>query len=185
MRKTTRWVAGGLLVAGIALPAMAQGPQRGGRGGARGERGQRDPEQMRAMMEKRLQETLGASDEEWTALGPLVTDVMEKQRATNMRGGRRGRPGAPPRDGGRAEGGRRGEGRPEGGPDDSSQTAVAALRTVLDNESATAEQITAQLTAVRAERTKAKTELAAAQAKLKEVLTVKQEARLVLMGLLD
>jgi chromosome segregation ATPase len=65
------------------------------------------------------------------------------------------------------------------------EKAQAQLRTTLENTSATPEQVKKDLTALREAKEKAKQELAAAQKELQKVVTVKQEANLVLMGLLD
>jgi hypothetical protein len=46
-------------------------------------------------------------------------------------------------------------------------------------------QIKEKLTALRDARAKARQELATAQAELKELLSVKQEAQFVMMGILD
>lgn len=62
---------------------------------------------------------------------------------------------------------------------------MTQLRTTLENSSASPEEIKTQLTAVRQAREKAKQDLAAAQADLKKILTVRQEAVLVEMGQLD
>jgi hypothetical protein len=60
-----------------------------------------------------------------------------------------------------------------------------ALRTTLENENATADEIKAKLTAVRDTRKKAAAELEAARAELQKVVTVRQEAVLVAMGMLE
>jgi hypothetical protein len=62
---------------------------------------------------------------------------------------------------------------------------MAQLRTTLEKESASPEEIKTQLTAVRQAREKAKQDLAVAQQDLKKILTVRQEAMLVEMGQLD
>ena len=59
------------------------------------------------------------------------------------------------------------------------------LRDTLDNKDATADTITQKLTALRDARTKAQTELQSAQKDLKDVLTQRQEASLVMMGILE
>ena len=60
-----------------------------------------------------------------------------------------------------------------------------ALQTTLENTSATPDTIKQQLTQLRAAKEKAKQDLAKAQQDLRQVLTLRQEAILVLMGLLD
>ncbi len=59
------------------------------------------------------------------------------------------------------------------------------LRKVLDNKDAKSDEIKAKLTALREAREKTKQELAKAQQELRGGLNVRQEAQLVLMGLLD
>jgi Spy/CpxP family protein refolding chaperone len=65
------------------------------------------------------------------------------------------------------------------------QKEMTKLQTLLENESTSPDEVKKQLTAVRQAREKAKQELAAAQQDLKQILTVKQEALLVTMGMLD
>jgi hypothetical protein len=59
------------------------------------------------------------------------------------------------------------------------------LRGLLRNEGAPADQIKAGLTALRAAKERARQELATAQQNLRQILTLRQEALLVLNGLLD
>ena len=59
------------------------------------------------------------------------------------------------------------------------------LQTLLENTAATPEQIKQQVTKLRAAREKAKQDLAKAQQDLRQILTVRQEAQLVLMSMLD
>ena len=59
------------------------------------------------------------------------------------------------------------------------------LNKVLENEAATAEKIQAKLKELREARDKAKQQLAAAQQELRELLTARQEAQLVVMGMLE
>jgi hypothetical protein len=65
------------------------------------------------------------------------------------------------------------------------EKAQQALQTTLDNTAATPDAIKKQLTQLRAAREKAKQELAKAQKDLRQVLTLRREAILVLMGILD
>ena len=60
-----------------------------------------------------------------------------------------------------------------------------ALRTALESDSTTPEDIKAKLAAVRAARKKADADIAAARADLLKVVTVRQEAVLVSMGILE
>jgi hypothetical protein len=63
--------------------------------------------------------------------------------------------------------------------------AQAQLRTLLDNTSATPDQIRKRVAALRVARRKVQQQLVAAQQDLTKVLTVRQEAQLIIMGLLD
>jgi hypothetical protein len=163
------------VLAAFAGLAMAQ--QGGPPGGRRG--GRWDPEQMRQRIQERFREMLGADDEEWTVIGPRLERVQTlqwQQRAGGMgfmfgRGGR-GRFGPPGED----------EAERELSP---VQAAAEQLNETLENEDATADQIKERLTAYRQAREEARQELAEAQEELREVLTVRQEAQLVLVGLLD
>jgi hypothetical protein len=195
-RKTTWIVVAvsvivGLLLVGQSLSQPAQrGEQRGGMQGppGQGPGGPFDPEQMRKMMEQRMQEALGATEQEWKVLGPRVMKVQELSRQISgggrgmmmfgrgMRGGPGG-PGASDQPGGRGMGMNRELTDVEKIQDE--------LQTLLENTVATPEQIKEQLTKLRAAREKAKQELAKAQQDLRQVLTLRQEAILVLMGLLD
>jgi hypothetical protein len=151
---------------------------------------------MRQMMEQRMKDQLGASDDEWKVLGPRLTKVMNLRRQTSGAGGmgrmfmgRRGgqgdqgdRPGRPQ---GGQEGARRGARGPFGQEPTAVDKAAEALQTTLQNADATADEIKAKLTALRGAREKAKQELATAQQQLRQVLTLRQEAQLVMMGMLD
>ena len=147
------------------------------RGGPEGER-RFDPEQMRQRMIEALKERLGTDEEEWQVMEPKITRLVAAQqelRAGGMRGGPGG-PGGP--------GGRGGEGQE---PENASELAKAAssLRETLRNEQAPAEEITKNLEAFRAAREKAETELQAAREDLKGIVTARQEATLVMMGMLE
>ena len=184
----------GLLLAGQSL---SQPAQQGQRSGAQGPGGpmqggpQFDPAQMRQMMEQRMQEMLGATAEEWKVLGPRVMKVQELARQSagggpGMMFGPMGRRGA----GGPGMGGP-GSDRPGGRGMGMNRELTEVekiqeeLQTLLENTAATPEQIKQQVTKLRAAREKAKQELAKAQQDLRQVLTVRQEAQLILMGMLD
>ena len=159
--------------------AVAQDAGGGGGRGGRGGRGNFDPAQMQERYMNWIKENIKAGDEEWAILQPRLQKVMTLSRETrggNMRGmmgGRRGRPGANAADNAPVQ------------PQSATQKAQQALQETLENEAATAEEIKAKLTALRAAREKAKQELAVAQQALRELLTQRQEARFVLMGFLD
>jgi hypothetical protein len=108
----------------------------------------------------RLKEEMGSSDEEWTVLKPRVEKVMDLQR--EVRGGMGFR----------------------GAPDDEAPEA-GALRTAIENKDASAEVIKEKMDAFRAAKKKQAEALEAARAQLREVVTARQEATLLLAGLLD
>ena len=156
-------VIGGLW---LAQGLSQQGPRERARPGAearpRGDRSERMAEFMRRR-DERMREQLGATEAEWTkVLKPRIDKVQTLQR--QMRGGFRGRR---PR---RAEGAAEGAARPEQS-DVETKTAAAAIKAALG--------------ALRKAREKTQKELDAARKKLQEVVTVRQEAQLVLTGVLD
>jgi Spy/CpxP family protein refolding chaperone len=65
------------------------------------------------------------------------------------------------------------------------EKAVGELQTALDNKNAKSGEIDAKLTALRAAKKKTGKDLTDAQTALGELLTPRQEAQLVLMGLLE
>lgn len=131
-------------------------------GDQQGQRRQFDPSRWMDRMIERYKEDLGASEEEWKVLEPMVKKVAEAQMSTRMRGfGRRGG---------------------DGGP---SNPTMDALRATVDNDKSTPEEIKAKLQAYRDAQKKDADALKAAQDELRKVLTVKQEAKMVLSGLLD
>ncbi len=189
-----------LMVGGLSLAQTGGGGNQGGGrrvgqgGGPGGGPGNFDPAQMRQRMMEGLKTRLGADDESWKVLEPRLMKVMELNRQANA-GGRgmmgmfgRGRggpggPGGPGGDQGGPQGDRRGRG-PQG-EQTALEKAMTQLRTTLENQSATPEEIKTQLTAVRQAREKAKQERDVAQQDLKKILTVRQEAMLVEMGMLE
>jgi hypothetical protein len=176
-----------LLVAGGALaqtqPGNGQDPNQQGQGQnggrQRGGRGNFDPTQMRQQFLDRIKTELGATDEEWTALAPRLAKVMDVQRETRTRGGFGG------------FGGRRGgdNNTPGGSASTQPQSAVAKassdLRTAIENKDTPPAELASKLAALRDAREKAKSDLVGAQKELKELLTQRQEAILVNMGMLD
>lgn len=145
-------------------PKPEEGQRPGEPGRREGDRGQRrgfDPAMMQERMLGRIKETMGSKDEEWKAIEPLVKKVLDAQTKTRM-GGYMGR-----REG--AE----------------NAVEVEALRSALESEQSKPEDIKQKLDAYRNMRNKNQEELKKAQDELKKVLTVKQEAELVLMGTLE
>ena len=190
----------GLLLVGQSLSQPQQSQQRGQRGQRGGtqdtqrpqmQRGQFDPERMRQMMNQRMQELFGATDAKWKILGPRVMKVQELSREVGGGGrggmmfggmGRRGGFGGPGGPGGDQPGGRQGA---PGREQTEVEKATESLQTLLENTSATPEQIKNQLTTLRAAKEKAKQQLAVAQQELRQIITLRQEAQCVMMGMLD
>jgi hypothetical protein len=163
-----------LAASGLCSSAFAQDENRG-RGGQRGDF---DPARFREMRLNFYKERLGTSDDEWKVLVPKIEKVMTVQAESSAGFGGFG--------GGR---GGRGGGGGGGGGGDRPQTALgkasADLRSALEASDTSTEEITKRLTALREVRAKAREDLAAAQKELKEVLTGKQEAQMVVLGLLE
>ncbi len=129
-----------------------------------------------ARMNDRLKTSLKVTDEEWTVLKPLVEKVQTAQRDAGAGRGFGGRGGGP---GGNNNGGDQ--------PADTRPGAAesAALRTAVESDSTSADDLKAKLTAVREVRKKGAASLAVAREELKKVVTVRQEAVLVSMGILE
>ena len=175
----------GLGLAGaMAVPTFAQNaggnpPANQGGGGGGGNRGPRmSPEERHAAMQTRIKEAMGATDAEWAVLGPKVDKLMTLSMATRGMGfpGGRGRGGP---------GGGPGGGQQPNGPSSPVGDAAHELQTLLDNKDATVEQIKVKLATLRDAKAKAKEELTKTQTDIRELLTPRQEAVLVSMGMLD
>jgi hypothetical protein len=165
----------------------AAGGQGGGQGGGRGQGGGNWAD-MRQRMADRVKTELGANDEDWKVLQPAIEKVTNLQMQARMggRGGMMGR------------GGRGGPGGPGGGEGQAPQAAPAnpisetpaakagaELAKVLEDKGSSNDEIKAKLQALRAAREQARQELTKAQAELRELVSLRQEATLVSMGLLD
>jgi len=114
-----------------------------------------------------LKELLGVGDEEAIALGPLIQRVRLLERDL-LFGGRGG-----------------GGGGRNNSPPTAIQTATEALQQSVDNKNATTEELKSKLVALREQRARLQSQLDRARAELQSLLTVRQEAVLVQMGVLD
>lgn len=159
-------------------------PPNGQGGGERRDRG--NFEDFRKRMNERLKESLKVSDEEWGVIQPLIEKVGEKQREA-MGGRFGGGPGGSRGPGGDRGPGGNGPGNNAPAPDLSRPGAAEsqALRTALENESTSADELKAKLNALREVRKKGAAELVVAREELRKVVTVRQEAVLVSMGILE
>ncbi len=157
------------------------GPGGGGPGGG-GFRNM-DPAQMQQMMMDNYRQQLNfTNDTEWSAVQPLVQKVSDARMAGGMGGGMRGMFGRN-RGGGGGGGGGGGFG---GGnnPFNQPNPDRDALQQALD-DNAPAAQVKALLQKYQAGQKTKQAALVAAQADLRKVLTVQQEAQATLSGLLD
>jgi Spy/CpxP family protein refolding chaperone len=171
-------VVSGLVTVLAASMAFAQAPAApgggtGGPGGGGGGRG-------RFNIMENIKQQLAVTDDEWAVLQPKLQKVVDLSRETMMSriGGMMGRRG------------NRGGG-DNAAPAQTSQPTSdvteksQALRTALDNKDADPKDIAQKLAALRDARERAKAELVKAQGELKELLSARQEAQLVVMGVLD
>jgi hypothetical protein len=152
----------------------------GGRRGGGGGRGNFDPAQMQQQMMDNVRDQLGfTNDTDWSAIQPLVQKVMDGQRDARGAGMRR-------MFGGRNRGNNGGPGGPGGGRGGFGQTSpeADALQKAIDDNAPTA-QVKDLLAKYKTSQKDKQAKLAAAQADLRKVLSVKQEAQATLLGLLD
>jgi Spy/CpxP family protein refolding chaperone len=131
--------------------------------------------QMRQQFADQMKEMLGATDEEWKALQPIIDKVQQVQRDASGRG----------MGFGRGFGGPGGPGGQGDQPQSATQQAATALREVTDDERATPQTIKTKLDALRNARAKAREELSKLQEELRGFLTARQEAVLVMIGVLE
>ena len=151
-------------------------------------RGNFDPEQMRARMMERYKERLEVTkDDEWKIIQERIEKVLTAQRETRIGGfggpggpgGRRGGGGGDNAQADNNNGGRRNRGAFGGEPNPD----VEALQKALEAK-ASPDEIKSKLAKVRESLKQKEANLAKAQGDLKEVLSVRQEALAVTMGLL-
>lgn len=173
------------LLSCCSIVAIAQdAPNRRGNGGP-----PRDPEEMRQRMSERMREQFAVTDDaEWKIIEGKIQKVTEARRAVGGGmgmafgpggfGGRRGGPG------GEGERGDRGAGENRRFGDFGGQPSpeVEELRKAIDAK-ASPDEIKTKLAKVREARKANEAKLDAAQEDLKKVLSVRQEAVAVMMGL--
>ena len=162
-----------------ASPTAAQGQGRGNI----------DPQEFRQRMMDNYRERLEIKgDDEWKAIQPLIEKVSDARLAVAVGGGgfgfgrggggRRGGGNNDAQANGNNQGGRRGF--PGGEPSPEAEELQKAI-----DSNASKDELKAKLAKVREARKEKEAKLAKAQEDLKKVLTVKQEAAAVLMGLLQ
>ncbi len=190
-KRTMLWAAAGVLVVMGALWSGQAFSQPAGPGGGMWGPGGGDPNVWRMMLDPnyirraasdRMRQTLGATDEEWTVLEPKiekVTTLSLQARGGGMIAMGMGMFGFGGRGGGMGGAGA------AAGQQSELMKASQALAELLKNKDASAADIKSALQAYRDARARARAELEQAQKELKELLTMRQEAQLVQMGLLE
>lgn len=164
------------LGAGNAFAQNDNGGGGGGGNGGRPGRGNWDPAQMQQRMMERIQQELGITNAtEWSAVEPLVQKVMDARRDAGGAGmGRMFRQ--------RNNNGGQQGGRPN--PFGQASPEAEALQKAIDDNAPKA-QIKDLLAKYQASQKVKQAKLTEAQADLRKVLTVKQEAQATLLGLID
>jgi hypothetical protein len=155
------------------------GGDRQQRGGGQG-RGNFDPAQMQQRMLERYKETLEVTNaDEWKAMEPLVQKVIEA-RMQSMAGMGRGLFGRGGRGGDNNSGD---QGQRRGGFGGPPSPEAEALQKAIDSK-ASASELKAAIAKYESARKVKQAELEQAQANLRKVLSVRQEALATLNGLL-
>ena len=129
----------------------------------RAARGRFDSARFRERMMQHVRDQLDATEQEWQVIQPLVDEVITRRREVNRSPG---------------TGRRRRQDEPQ-------QETTATLRTTIDNPASTPADLQAALQQFRASRRQQQAALEKAQDMLTRALTVRQEATLVLMGILE
>jgi hypothetical protein len=165
MRRLFKTAVLGLTALALLLQVNLMAQERGGRANF-------DPDQIRAFILERFKGELKISDDEWVVIRPLVENVMAKQMDV-MGGNLAGLAG---RFGG-------GDMARRFGLAGGQSAEAAALEKAV--QSGTGSEMRAKLREFREARQKKESELQEARERLRKVLTIEQEARLVLAGILD
>jgi hypothetical protein len=179
MKTTSKLLLSALALTASTILASAQDNNNG--------QNRPSPEEFRQRMNERLKASLKATDDEWGIIQPLLEKVTTKQReaSSGRFGGFGGGGGGRGGDRGPGGGGQGGGGGDQNRADRPGSAESQALRTALESESTSPEDIKAKLAALREFRKKAAAELATAREDLRKVLSVRQEATLVTMGILE
>ena len=185
LKRIARWTVLGAV--GTVLPTASHDLRAQARGNAGGNRtrGARDPAQFQERRLARYREQLEVTNEdEWKVIQPRIEKVLQAQRdvrAGGYGGGRRsGAPGGDQPDRSTPGAGRGNRGTrvdAESNPD------MAALQTAVDSKASPGE-LKARLTKLRETLKRKEADLANAQENLRQVLSVRQEAIALLIGLL-
>ncbi|MDP9175037.1 MAG: hypothetical protein M3O30_14415 [Planctomycetota bacterium] len=172
-----------LLVSLIAAPVLAQNNGgNGGGGGFGGQNGPPDPQQIQqfvAQMRQRVMDNiktqLGSSDDEFAVLQPKIQKVLDEMQTSGAQALQR-----------RAfSRGSRFAGLFNSQEANPVTEAADDLRKTLDDTASSPDAIRSKMDTLREAKAKARQDLTAAREDLKNVLTIRQEAVLVGMGLLE
>jgi hypothetical protein len=163
----------------------------GGNGGGRRNRGGNNggnfnpAQQMQNRLDNIRQQLDFTNDTEWSAIQPLFQKLLDAQQAARQGGGRGGFGGGR-RGGNNGPNGNNNNGNANAGGQGGPQLnpEAQALQQAVDND-APAAQLKDLLAKYNASQKAKQAKLAAAQADLRKVLTVKQESQATLMGLLN
>jgi len=177
---------GSLLAQNEAPAAQPGGSGAPGAPGGRQGRGNWDPEQMRQRMMERVREQLAVKDDaEWSVIESRIKKISDSRFGMGRGMGGPGGPGGPGGQGAPGgQGGQGGQGGRQGrGGFGQANPDAEVLQSALDS-GASADDIKVKLTAYRAAAKVKEVQLEKAQDELRQLLSVKQEARAVLLGLL-
>jgi hypothetical protein len=177
MKSITQWLAlAGITTLCLTGTNLIAQPGPGGDGGGEGgRRGNWDPAQMQQRMNEMVRDRLEVKDEtEWKAIEPLIQKVNELRRE-QIGGMGRGFMG------GRNRGGDQGNRPRFGGEPSAEETALSSAV----EANAAKDELKAKMEAFRKAKAAKEAELKTAQENLKKVLTTKQEAIALQMGLVN
>jgi len=158
----------GLMIGGSAMAQDQLGARPPGRGNF-------DPAQMRDRMMTDVRDRMGVSDDEWKVIAPKIDHLMTAQSESRSSGGGFGF----------LFGGSRGGGRTDREPRNDVERASNDLQRALDDKGSAPEDIARKLAAYREARDRARANFLAAQKEIKDLLTQRQEAILVVSGMLE
>ena len=171
-----------LVLTGIAATLCLSVPQATAQG--RPGRGNFDPAEMQQRMMERYKEALEVkSDAEWKIIEGRIQKVSDARREVGFGGGR-GMFGGPGRRPGGDQGGDQAQNRPRNPFGGEPSPDAEALQKAIDAK-APADEIKAKLAKYRDSRKQKEAALETARQDLKKVLSVRQEAIAVMLGLLD
>jgi hypothetical protein len=175
-----------LMTVGLAALVAGAGnvmAQNNGGGGGRG--GNFDPAQFQQQMMDRFKERLEmTNDDEWAAVQGLIQKVMDTRRAAMSGMGFGGRRNGGGGGGGAAAGDNAGRTGGRGGFNAPPSPEAEDLQKALDAK-ASPDELKSKMAKLRDSRKAKEADLAKAQEALRKVLTVRQEATALSMGLLQ